>query len=247
MMKFPRTLVSLAFVFTTCACVRAAAEDEASRPQLVSRTGGNGGGWSTPVELQKAAEAGNAEAEFQLGELLLSGGPLPKDIPKGLAMLEKAAQAKVPKAAFRLGKAYDDGDIVPKDYAKALTYYKQAAYAGHAEAQYNIGVLYSTGRGVARDFAEGLAWLIVAGKNGADGDGEARVRERMKGYPKIIARGEQRAVDLEKEIAAQTTASVQSGASPASSGSPSTNSSVPSAAARANAVNPPPASDRKDK
>lgn len=178
----------------------AAGADE--KPQLVSRTGG-GKTWNSVEELQKAADKNDPVAIEAYGQMLLTGDQVKQDVPRALDLLERAAKAGQPNAAFRLGKVYDDGDPVPQDAAKAMTYYRQAAMAGVAEAQYNLGALLINGRGVKRDYREGLAWLIVAHKNGAEGDAEQQVRQRFQSThrEKLIADAEARAVDLQKEIA----------------------------------------------
>lgn len=183
-------------------CVRGEGAD--SKPELVSRTGG-GTTWSSLAELQKASDSGTPEAQAAFGEMLVTGDQVPKDVTKGVELLAKAATAKQATAAFRLGKLYEDGDGVAPDAGKALEYYLQAARAGVSEAQYNLGAMYVSARdGLKRDYKEGLAWLIVATKHGANGEGEAKVRERLKKTHRdaLIAEGEQRAQEIEKEIAA---------------------------------------------
>lgn len=178
-----------------------AAGDE--KPQLMSRTGGGAGNtWDSPVALQKDAEAGKPAALAAFGEMLLTGDQVTKDVPRGLSMLERAAKAGQTSAAFRLGKVYDDGDATPRDASKAIEYYRQAALAGIAEAQYNLGTLYINGKGVKRDLKEGLAWLIVATKHGAEGDGEKQMRERLKtgSRAQIIPSAEARAAEIETQL-----------------------------------------------
>ena len=190
-----------------------------SLPELVSTTGGDGGGWANVDELKKAAEGGNAKAQAQFGELLLRGDQVKQDVPRALTMLEQAANQNDANAAFRLGKIYDDGDPMPKDYAKALHYYHIAASAGVAEAQYNLGAMYVSARGVKRDYAEGLAWLRVAAKNGADPTGEQQVRMRLEQSKRtrLIQQGEQRAEEIARAIAAGERLALRTNISAASS------------------------------
>lgn len=181
-----------------------AADDE--KPELVSRAGGGGAKkqWESVEAQQKAADAGEPDAAYEVGESLLApGNGKAPDIPRALAYLEKSSAAGKSAAAFRLGKLYDDGDIVEKNYPKAMEYYLAAARAGEAEAQYNLGAMYASARGVKRDFAEGLAWFILAGKNGAQGDGETRVRERLRAAKRddLVAAAETRAAVLAKDMA----------------------------------------------
>jgi TPR repeat protein len=180
------------------------AGNDDSAPLLMSRTGG-GTTWSDLEELQKAAAGGTPEALAALGEMIVTGDQVPKDVPKGVEMLERAAKAGQANAAFRLGKLYEDGDGVPRDASKALDYYLQAAKAGVATAQYNLGAMYVSARnGIKRDYKEGLAWLIIAARNGSPAEGEQRVRERLTATRRtaVIAEAEKRATELEAELKA---------------------------------------------
>lgn len=177
---------------------------EDAAPVLTSRTAG-GKSWTNIQELQKAAQAGNARAQAQLGERLLRGEDLAQDRVAAMIMLEKAARAGEASAAFRLGMLYDDGDGVPQDRTRAFAYFKAAAAGGAREAFYNLGSAYVSARGVKRDYTEGLAWLILAKKHGASSEGEAAVRERLQktGRSDQIAAAEKRAPELEKELGAR--------------------------------------------
>jgi len=179
-----------------------AAEPGNSAPKLISTTGGKKGvRWSTAAELKKAADANDPKACAQYGDMLLRGDEIPQDVAQAMSYLQKAMDGGEPNAAFRLGKIYYDGEFVPKDYAKAFSYYSTAATAGVVEAQYNLGVMYAGAHGMKRDYVEGLAWLIVATKNGAAGDGEKQVREQLQktNHQKLIPTAEQRAAEILKD------------------------------------------------
>lgn len=176
-----------------------------SKPVLISTARGQSGGWASLAELRKAAEQHNPKACAEYGAALLRGEDGAKqDVALAMMFLHEAATAGEPNAQFRLGKIYDDGEFAPQDYAKAFEYYSAAAKVGVPEAQYNLGVMYSSARGTKRDFVEGLAWLIVATKNGAGGDGEQKTREHLTQtkQQKQIAAAEQRAAAILKDPAA---------------------------------------------
>jgi TPR repeat protein len=189
--------------------------EESSKPELVSTTAGKGGGkqWNSIEELQKAADAGDPVACYDLGEMHLAGQQVPRDVAKAVVLLERAADAGNANAAFRLGKLNADGEIVPKNLPEAFARYEAAATAGVAEAQFNLGAMYASGRGVKRNYVEGLAWLIVAAKNGADAGGEQQLREHLTKAKRtaIIADAEKRAAAItqaagEPKTAAKNTA-----------------------------------------
>lgn len=207
----------------SCSIVFAAPKKPAtddSTPELISTTSGNGGAnqWHSIEDMQKAADAGNPEAGYQLGEMYLNGVQVPVDTTKAVALLERAADAGHANAAFRLGKLNADGEVIPKNLPQAFVRYQAAANAGVAEAQFNLGAMYSSGRGVKRDYVEGLAWLIVASKNGADPDGEKQLRDHLTKAKRTttIADAEKRAAILSKESADGKAAAAGTSASSAS-------------------------------
>lgn len=167
---------------------------------IVLSTGGDS--WADLSELQKDAKAGKPPALAALGEMMVNGEDVPKDIPNGMDMLRRASAAGESNASFRLGKIYEEGKFLPADPQKAIEYYHKAALAGVAEAAYNLGAMYVSARGVPRDYKEGLAWIIVATKHGAEADGEQRVRDRLTATHRgdIIPAAEVRANELEVEV-----------------------------------------------
>lgn len=180
-------------------------EQGGSAPELISRTGG-GSSWSNPAELRAAANAGNAKARTQLGELLLRGGEVKQDGQRGLELLEQAARAGEAYAAFRLGMLFSAGDSVAQDHARAAAYLRAAAVGGTDEAFRNVGVAYSTGRGVKRDYAEALAWFILAKQHNTAGTVGEELRAHLGKIrrPELITVGERRAPELERELARTT-------------------------------------------
>jgi TPR repeat protein len=178
-----------------------AAQDSA--PKLLSRKGGIGAQSST-AQLERAAAAGDVSACAELGERLVSGTGMKRDVARALPLLEKAARAGQAKAAFRLGNLLEHGNGVAEDHARALGYFRAAAVGGNTEAYYNVGAAYASGRGVKRDFVEGLAWMILARQHGAPMDGEANIRQYLVDAKRVdwIERGEARAPVLAKELAA---------------------------------------------
>jgi TPR repeat protein len=176
------------------------AKEKDSAPVLMSRTGG-GGSWADIKELQQAAAKGNPKAETQLGEMLLRGDGIAKDEARAVTLLEKAARAGQSAAAFRIGMLLANGESgVSKDPVRAMAYFRAAAAGGEPEAFFNIGAAYGSARGVKRDYAEALGWLIVARQRGADAKAEQSLRAQIKSRADWIAKGEQRAKEIEQEF-----------------------------------------------
>lgn len=200
----PLVCAVLALTFGSSGILRAASAPADSGPQLLSRTGGGGGNYSSVAALQAAADKGNSKAQAQLGEMLLHGSDQVKqDGPRALTLLEQAARAGEASAAFRLGMLLETGEGVAEDRGRAVAYLKAAAAGGFGEAFHNVGVAYSTGGGVKRDYAEALAWLILATKNGIPDTVEKDLRAYLKkiGRSELIPAGERRAPELERELA----------------------------------------------
>lgn len=86
-------------------------------------------------ELEKTADAGDAEAQYALAELCLSpDSKLVQNFRAGVYWLEKAAGNKNANALFRLGQLYASGTYVLKEAKKAEEYYLAAAAHHHPEA-----------------------------------------------------------------------------------------------------------------
>lgn len=180
-----------------------------SKPILMSRTGGAGGGdsWADVKELQAAADKGNPNAQAQLGEMLLRGEGIAKNEARGVEFLERAARAGHSAASFRLGMLLMNGESgVAQDQPRALAYFRAAAAGGEKEAFFNIGAAYGSAKGVKRDYGEALGWLIVARQHGADASAEKQLRERIKAQPAWIAKGERRAKEIAQEFSGKKVA-----------------------------------------
>jgi hypothetical protein len=85
-------------------------------------------------KMERAAEAGLATADADLGDMLLSGEAGPRNVAAALPWLVRAAAAGHPLAACQLAKLYETGDGVPKDLEIARKLYQQAAKTGLEDA-----------------------------------------------------------------------------------------------------------------
>lgn len=103
------------------------------------------------IEFQKAAEKGNAEAQFRLGEIYDDGGMF-KAVPGPDGSYTDARVVEV--------------RAVPKDFGLAAKWYRKAAEQGNAYAQNGLGRLYADGKGVPQDYAEAYFWLSLASAKG---------------------------------------------------------------------------------
>jgi len=124
-------------------------------------------------QMQRWANQGIAEAQFNLGLIYDNGEGVRQDYSKAVQWYEKAANQGMPDAQFNLGLMYYNGKGVRQDYSKAAQWYEKAANQGYASAQSNLGVMYYNGKGVRQNTATAKEWFGKAcdngNQNGCDG------------------------------------------------------------------------------
>ena len=118
--------------------------------------------------LLRAAEAGDAEAQFTLASALYQGG----SAEQAAGWLKKAAERKHPKAWRLLGDFHAKGLIAKgkADPREAAACYLKAAALGDAAGMGKLSACYFAGEGVARSTFAGVRWLraaALAGDRGA--------------------------------------------------------------------------------
>jgi TPR repeat protein len=117
-------------------------------------------------EVRKAAEKGEAKAQFKLGDAYREGKGAPKDETEAGKWYRKAAEQGDAAAQFNLGFAYHEGHGVAKDEAEAVKWLRKAAEQGFAKAQNNLGFVYHHGEGVPKDDMEAVKWYTKAAEQG---------------------------------------------------------------------------------
>ena len=120
-------------------------------------------------ELVNKAEAGNAEAQLNLGVCYSNGDGVDQDYAKAVYWFTKAAEHGYAIAQLNLGVCYGNGYGVSQDHAKAVYWYTKAAEQGNAKAQNNLGLCYKKGDGVSRDYGKAVYWYNTAAKQGHTG------------------------------------------------------------------------------
>jgi uncharacterized protein len=137
------------------------------------------------VWFEKAANQGNAEAQYQLGNLY-ENSQLSKDYKTAANWYQKAAQQGSAKAQARLGIFYAEGMGVNKNANEAILWSGKAALQGNADAQYWFGLNYLQGKHAIKDAQIAMGWLTKAA---AQGHSDAlllmaRAYQRGEGTPK---------------------------------------------------------------
>ena len=122
-------------------------------------------GWKRKTiidQYSQAADAGDAEAQFEMGVLHQYGRGVPQDFDRAVALYRKAAEQRHLGAQSNLGILYVSGLGIPRDYGEALKWFTRAAEQGDAFAQNNLCRLYSFGEGVPQDYVTAYMWLDLS-------------------------------------------------------------------------------------
>ncbi len=90
---------------------------------------------------QKAAEQGNASAQYNLGVMYDNGQGVKKDYKKAIELYKKAAEQGNASAQSNLGVMYYYGRGVKKDKIKAYQLMMKAAKQGNVLAQSNLDII----------------------------------------------------------------------------------------------------------
>jgi TPR repeat protein len=101
-----------------------------------------------------------------------------------------------------LGYAFHFGQGVASDAAEAVKWFRQAADKGNSDGQRALGYCYQDGTGVAKDEIEAFAYWTLAAITDAEARGKL-VDLKGKMTPAALSRGEQRSIELQKEIEAK--------------------------------------------
>ena len=120
------------------------------------------------------AEAGEAEAQLQLGLRYATGDGVVQNSKEAAKWFERAARQGLAEAQYEYGLALLNGRGVVQDYRAAFEWIEKPALRGHAKAQYSLGELYRYGTGTAIDKARAYLWFNLAAAQGVDTAAKAR-------------------------------------------------------------------------
>lgn len=129
--------------------------------------------------IKPLAEAGNADAEYNLGTMYSDGHGVPRNEREAQAWWEKAANQGQADAEFSLGfmllnGAGDGPNAVAANPQAGLPWLEKAAAQGHASAQYFLGYVYWSGMTVPADPEKALDYSLRAAEQGrADAEYQA--------------------------------------------------------------------------
>jgi TPR repeat protein len=117
------------------------------------------------TRLKKAADKGNAQAQFELGRIYGNGDGVPQDHQTAIGWLEKAARQNHAKAQESLGSIYANGVGVKQDFPIARNWYLKAAQNGLGSAQYLVATMFRFGLFESEvDMDQAIGWYQRAAK-----------------------------------------------------------------------------------
>jgi uncharacterized protein len=130
-----------------------------------------GGDYQSPVDLQKKAEIGDPQAQYQLGRQLLVSGPA-EQRQQGLEWIKRAANGGYAEAQYRLVTTYENQlGIMKSDPGRGVALLSAAAEQQHLPAMGALALGYEKGRyGLARDYGQAKDWyekLVRAYESGS--------------------------------------------------------------------------------
>ncbi|HXM45081.1 MAG TPA: tetratricopeptide repeat protein, partial [Bryobacteraceae bacterium] len=128
MSRFSKTFIRL---FLATVLIGPAAQ--ISNAQAVSRE-------TSITKLREGAEAGNADAQLQLGLAYQEGKGVTQSYAEAARWFRKAADAGYDPAQCVLGVAYQAGKGVAQDYAEAARWFRKAAQSGNADGGLLLGL-----------------------------------------------------------------------------------------------------------
>jgi uncharacterized protein len=118
------------------------------------------------VSLQSSSVQGDAESQFELGNLYSTGNGVSLDLEKAFHWFSLAGEQNNTNAQYNLGVMYMTGQGIEADFEKSLGWFQRAADLGDLVSQYSLGAMYANGRGVERDFAQAYKWFSIAAASG---------------------------------------------------------------------------------
>ncbi len=152
-----------------------------------------------------AAEKGDPEQQFQLGNIY-SNGLLgaPRNNAEAAVWYRKAAEQGHSDAQYSLGLCYAAGKGVTKSFIEAAKWHLKAAEQGNPKAQYALGEYNREGYGGAKNFVQACKWYRLAAEQG---DADARyenARLKKKLTRNQLAEAERLVKDFQQRLAGGT-------------------------------------------
>lgn len=179
-------IMSISAILTLAACtgnvsdIAKKAEQGDAAAQLeygrLLKTIGNGveQDWTKAVDmLQRSAESGNPDAQWELGLMYEFENHVPKDEAKALSLYRRSADAGSPIGKYMVAHCYQHGIVVAEDHSVSDSLYAEAFHELMALAPQEdiyvlnfLGSAYFWGDGVKVDRKKGFEYYLISAKKG---------------------------------------------------------------------------------
>lgn len=117
--------------------------------------------------LSPCAAKGNADAQFLLGEILMTSQYGTTFKSQACDWYQQAAEKGHAAAQNKTGDCYYKGMLgIGKNYSKALEWYRKAADNDEANAEFSLGTMYCVGVGIKQDKEAARIWFLKAAAHG---------------------------------------------------------------------------------
>lgn len=113
------------------------------------------------------AQAGDVNAQRNLGAMYLQGYGVSRDPAQAFTWFKKAADAGSRDGAYQLALMYEAGRGVPRDATQSTAWYKKAALLGDVDSQVKVGMAYENGTGVDVNMDQAVLWYSKAADQGS--------------------------------------------------------------------------------
>ena len=113
-------------------------------------------------ELQNAAKAGQAGAQFYLASRDQYGKDVAKDEKQAFALFKAAADQGLSSAQLNVGRMYADGIGTHKDETLARKYFEKAASNGDNRASFNLAMMEEQ----KKNFVGAYQWYELSTRDG---------------------------------------------------------------------------------
>ena len=111
------------------------------------------------------AEAGDADAQFKVGNCYLHGNGVERNDALAAEWYRKSAEQGYAYAEYNLGVSFLRGDGVETNLVAAFEWMKKSADHDYPLAWFALGTFYEYGTGVEKDGAEALRWYRKAAES----------------------------------------------------------------------------------
>jgi TPR repeat protein len=153
----------------------------------------------TAKSLHKLAEAGNMDAQNQLGLLYYDGRGVPQNFKQASVWFRKAAEQGHAGAQVNLGTLYFLGYGVSENNQEALFWFRKAAAQRDALAFAKLGRMYEQGREVPRNLVQAHMWYNLSAAHGEKRAVEIRDALAKQMDPGQVAEAQRLAVEWKPE------------------------------------------------